>query len=199
MRFWDDRDLPFTYSLARHFPLGQRYFCSVLAQTYPNRRFFFTATASGTIATDSTTFEIPAANDTIWDRLDAHDIDWAIYFQNLPSWVIVPGSLIPARAARQRPSSQFLGEVAAGKLPQFTFLDPDYNTTSEENPQDIEVGQRFIAQVVDALIPRADLAQDGALHHLRRAWRLLRPRAAAARDQARFDPTDAQPGRRPRR
>jgi phospholipase C len=93
MRFWDDRDLPFTYSLARHFPLGQRYFCSVLAQTYPNRRFFFTATASGTIATDSTTFEIPAANDTIWDRLDAHDIDWAIYFQNLPSWVIVPGCL----------------------------------------------------------------------------------------------------------
>jgi hypothetical protein len=110
-----------------------------------------------------------------------------------------PRLAYPGACGAQRPSSPFLGEVAAGKLPQFTFLDPDYNTTSEENPQDIEVGERFIAQVVDALIPRADLAQDGALHHLRRAWRLLRPRAAAARDQARFDPTDAQPGRRPRR
>jgi phospholipase C len=152
MRFWDDRDLPFTYSLAQHFPLGQRYFCSVLAQTYPNRRFFFTGTASGTIATDATTFKTPAANGTIWDRLDAHNIDWAIYYQNLPSWVIVPGSLTPARQPRQRHYSQFLGDVAAGKLPQFTFIDPDYDTTSEENPQDVQVGEEFVAQVVKALI-----------------------------------------------
>src|SRR5665213_2756815 len=34
MRFWDEHDLPFTYSLAKHFPIGERYFCSVLAQTY---------------------------------------------------------------------------------------------------------------------------------------------------------------------
>ncbi len=50
MWYWDKHALPFSYSLARHFPIGQRYFCSVLAQTYPNRRFFFTGTASGTIA-----------------------------------------------------------------------------------------------------------------------------------------------------
>src|SRR5437764_641607 len=77
MRYWDDRDLPFTYSLVRHFPLGQRYFCSVLAQTYPNRRFLFSGTASGTIATNADTFTIPAKNGTIWDRLDAHDISYA--------------------------------------------------------------------------------------------------------------------------
>ena len=48
MRYWDQHDLPFTYSLVQHFPIGERYFCSVLAQTYPNRRFLFTGTASGT-------------------------------------------------------------------------------------------------------------------------------------------------------
>jgi phospholipase C len=136
MRLWDERDLPFTYSLAKHFPIGERFFASTLAQTYPNRRFFFTGTASGTISTNSETFSIPAANGTIWDRLDAHQIDWAIYYQNLPSWLIVPGSFTVARAARQRKFPQFLTDVAAGKLPQFTFLDPDYNTTSEENPQE---------------------------------------------------------------
>jgi phospholipase C len=61
MRFWDSEDIPFTYSLAQHFPIGQRYFSSVLAQTFPNRRFFFTGTASGTIATDLSTFFTPAA------------------------------------------------------------------------------------------------------------------------------------------
>ena len=186
MGFWDERDLPFTYSLARHFPIGQRYFCSVLAQTYPNRRFLFTGTASGTIATDSDTFSIPAANGTICDRLDAHHIDWAIYYQNLPSWLIVPGSL--DRRARRRASASstaFAADVAAGRLPQFTFIDPNYDTTSEENPQDIQVGERFIAEVVHTLMQAPDLEAHRAVHHLRRARRLLRPRAAAARDQAR--------------
>jgi phospholipase C len=152
MRFWDDRDLPFTYSLAKHFPLGERYFCSTLAQTYPNRRFFFTGTASGTIRTDGTTFKTPAVNGTIWDRLDAHKINWAIYYQQAPSWLIVPGSYSTARAPRQRNYTQFAADVAAGKLPQFTFIDPNYTTTSEENPQDIQVGEEFVAQVVHALI-----------------------------------------------
>jgi phospholipase C len=152
MSIWDARDLPFTYSLARHFPIGQRYFSSVLAQTYPNRRFMFTGTASGTIATNSATFLTPAANGTIWDRLDAHHIDWAIYYQNLPSWLIVPGSFSLARASRQRKFDRFADDVAAGRLPQFTFIDPNYTTTSEENPQDIQVGERFLAQVVRTLM-----------------------------------------------
>jgi phospholipase C len=152
MEFWDDTDIPFTYSLAQHFPVGQRYFCSVLAQTYPNRRFFFTGTASGTIATNGDTFSIPAANGTIWDRLDAHKINWAVYYEDAPSWVIVPGSFTTARASRQRHFTQFLPDVAAGKLPQFTFIDPNYTTTSEENPQDIQVGEAFVAQVVNALM-----------------------------------------------
>jgi phospholipase C len=35
--------LPFYYSLASQFPIGDRYFCSVMAQTYPNRRFLIAA------------------------------------------------------------------------------------------------------------------------------------------------------------
>src|ERR1700757_1700320 len=32
-------DLPFTYSLAKAFPIGDRWFSSVLSQTFPNRRY----------------------------------------------------------------------------------------------------------------------------------------------------------------
>ncbi len=152
MWFWDERDLPFSYALARHFPIGERYFASTLAQTYPNRRFFFTGTASGTISTDNTTFHVPAANGTIFDRLDAHHIDWGIYAQGAPSWLIIPGVLTPARGSRSRTMARFFTDAAAGRLPQFTFLDPDYGTTSEENPQDIQVGEQLVAQVVHALM-----------------------------------------------
>jgi phospholipase C len=152
MWYWDDRDIPFTYSLTKHFPIGQRFFCSVLAQTYPNRRFFFTGTASGTIATDTTTFSTPAANGTIWDRLDAHGIDWGIYYNDVPSYVIVPGSGTAARAPRVKRYTEFAADVAAGRLPQFTFLDPDYTTQSQENPQDVQVGEQFMADVVHTLM-----------------------------------------------
>jgi phospholipase C len=152
MWYWDKSDLPFTYSLVKHFPVGQRFFCSVLAQTYPNRRFFFTGTASGTIATNADTFSIPAANGTIWDRLDAHQIDWGIYYNDLPSWLIVPGVFSAARAPRQRHYSQFATDVAAGRLPQFTFIDPNYENQSQENPQDVQVGEEFIADVVHTLM-----------------------------------------------
>jgi phospholipase C len=154
MWFWDQRDLPFTYSLARYFSLGERYFCSVLGQTFPNRSYFFAGTSSGTI--NDTIAPAPPANGTIFDRLNAHHIDWAVYYEpqhgSYPSLLLVPGTDTPARAQRIRTFDRFQADVSAGKLPQFTFLDPDYDTTSEENPQDIQVGERYIAQVVQTLM-----------------------------------------------
>jgi phospholipase C len=150
MTFWDKSDIPFTYSLAEHFPIGERYFCSVLAQTYPNRRFLFTGTASGTIATNDDTFKIPAANGTIFDRLNTYGIDYGIYYQQVPSYLIVPNSGVPG--TRVHNFTQFATDVAAGNLPQFTFIDPNYSNTSEENPQDIQVGEEFVASVVHTLI-----------------------------------------------
>ncbi|MFZ0977657.1 MAG: alkaline phosphatase family protein, partial [Solirubrobacteraceae bacterium] len=77
MRFWDKTDIPFTYSLVEHFPIGERYFCSVLGQTFPNRAYLFAGTSQGRI--NDTLFSTPPANGTIWDRLDAHGINWGIY------------------------------------------------------------------------------------------------------------------------
>jgi phospholipase C len=150
MRFWEKRDLPFTYSLVEHFPIGERHFCSVLGQTFPNRAYLFAATSSGTI--NNTVAQAPPANGTIFDRLDGHHIDWAVYYQRYPSVVIVPGIDTPQRSRRIRKFDRFAADVAAGRLPRFTVIDPNYTTTSEENPQDIQLGERFIAQVVTTLM-----------------------------------------------
>ncbi|MGZ4187233.1 MAG: phospholipase C [Solirubrobacteraceae bacterium] len=163
MELLDGYRMPFTYSLARHFPVGQRYFSSVLAQTAPNRRFLFTGTASGIIATNGVTFKVPAPNGTIFDRLDAHRIEWANYFENVPSMRIVPDLLTkPGRSRRLHHFSEFAADARAGRLPQFTFIDPNYTTTSEEDPQDVQVGERFVAEVVHELI-RAPTWQQTAL------------------------------------
>ncbi len=153
MWYWDRHDIPFTYSLARHFPLGQRYFCSTLCQTEPNRRFFFAGTASGVIDDKGPTFAIPAANGTIFDRLQAQGISFRVYYEQEPSWFYLPNVRNnPAQLKHQYLIDQFYTDAAAGRLPAFTFLDPNYDTTSEENPQDIQVGEEFIAQVTHALM-----------------------------------------------
>jgi phospholipase C len=152
MQYWDKHDLPFTYSLVEHFPIGERHFSSVLGQTWPNRSYLFAGTSIGMV--NDIIAPTPPPNGTIWDRLDHHHIDWAIYYDpsSYPSFELVPGSDTPARASRVKHFNRFLRDVAAGKLPQFTFLDPNYETTSEENPQDIQLGERYIAQVVTALM-----------------------------------------------
>jgi phospholipase C len=160
MWYWDKHELPFTYSLIEHFPYGQRYFCSVLAQTDPNRRYLFTGTSSGLVETNTgASIVIKASNGTIFDRLNAHHISWLNYTQNTYSGgqlysspLIVPEFDTTANIGRLRPMSQFYSDARHGRLKQFTFIDPNYDTTSEENPQDVQVGEQFVASVVEALM-----------------------------------------------
>jgi phospholipase C len=83
MAYYTGDEIPFYYSLAKTFPLCDRYFCSVLAQTYPNRRFLLSGTAFGLIATDTSSIGGIPPNGTIFDRLDAHNISWASYATNV--------------------------------------------------------------------------------------------------------------------
>jgi phospholipase C len=50
-----------------------------------------------------------------------------------------------------RPFDQFFTDAAAGTLPRFSFLDEDFNTQSQENHQNVVVGEAMLAQVVQAL------------------------------------------------
>jgi phospholipase C len=152
MWFWDDIDLPFTYSLASKFPVGQRYFGSCLGQTYPNRRYLLAGTSDGITATDGRTFSVPAANGTILDRLDAHHISWRNYFENLPATLIVPGVSTPSRKNNFKPIARFFADARRGRLPAVSFVDPNFDIRSEENPQDIQFGERFVARVVRAVM-----------------------------------------------
>ena len=76
-----------------------------------------------------------------------------VYYQQVPSPLILPNFRNnKSQVARTSQYSQFATDAAAGNLPQFTFIDPNYSNTSEENPQDIQVGEEFVANVVETLM-----------------------------------------------
>jgi len=53
MGYWQEEDQPFSCSIARQFPIADAYHCSVLGQTYPNRRYPLAATSISSTRTRS--------------------------------------------------------------------------------------------------------------------------------------------------
>ena len=150
MGYWTREDLPFYYGLASTFPLADRYFSSTLAQTYPNRRFLLAGTAFGRVDNAIAGFsDPPPAGGTIFDWLNEHNITWKNYFSSLASTLIIP-SIHAKKPNNLVPIAEFFADAAAGKLPAFSIVDPDFEVNSEENPQNILLGEAFAAKVINA-------------------------------------------------
>jgi phospholipase C len=154
MGYWQKADLPFYYSLASVFPIADRYFCSVLGKTFPNRRYLMAATSIGMINDTVPGLTDYPRNGTIFDRLHMAGVPWMDYFSAgsaAPSLALFPPLLVtyPSRLA---PVDHFFSAAAAGTLPGFCLVEPNYLTTSEEDPQNVAAGERFAAKVINAVM-----------------------------------------------
>jgi phospholipase C len=149
MGYWDGADQPFYYSMARIFPIADRYFCSVLGQTYPNRRYLMAATSLGMV--DDFIVDNYPKHGTIFDKLTAAKLTWRDYYSTLPSALLYP-KLYTTYRKFIVPMTEFFTDAAAGTLPNYSLVEPNYSTGSEEDPQNIASGEQFMAQVVSAVM-----------------------------------------------
>ena len=195
MGYWTETDLPFYYSLARTFPLADRWFSSCLGPTFPNRRFLLSGTANGLTSDSLSKLVDYPANGTIFDLLTRHRIPWTNYHSvshlrqvlgrlggvhghragrylrgltgrlfaepgDAKSFLQFSGDAYPLGLLRYlahlRSVDRFCADAAAGALPAVSIVDPDFQTNSEENPQDICAGQDFAARVIHAAMHGAD-------------------------------------------
>jgi phospholipase C len=155
MGYWERADQPFYYSLASVFPIADRYFCSVLGQTFPNRRYLMAGTSLGMV-NDDQVIELAKypKNGTIFDQLNKHRISWKDYWSSTPTTLLFPGLFTrdPANALRLAKIEHFYADAASGKLPGFCIVEPNFGDTSEEDPQNIAAGEVFAAKVVNAVM-----------------------------------------------
>jgi phospholipase C len=162
MGYWTQDDLPYTYGLASTFPIGDRWFSSAMAQTDPNRRFLIAATASGMTDDIGTAVNnvipdigllLPPPGGTIFDTLSEFNIPWRDYTANFP--IGSTAELYPladfANVIGTKSMGDFFADAASGNLPAFSLVDPNYSTQSQEDPQNIVVGEALMAQVVEAI------------------------------------------------
>ena len=167
MAFYNQQEIPFYYELAQKFAINDRYFCSVLGPTFPNRSYLLAATSFGHL----TTAEVPPPagttgykpiHGTFFDLLDKNNVTWADYFQDFPQGGSFRSiGLVAPPDPHFLPLKLFLAEAAGvpgvGPLPEVSFVDPNFGlrgikTENDEHPPtDIQRGQAFVSQVVNAV------------------------------------------------
>ncbi len=159
--YYTDLDLPVTAALAQGHTALDRYFCSVMGPTGPNRLYAWSATS------DAGTFDFPGVLSgkgnrpsnlqlAIWDRLRAAGVPHGYYAGQEPNSYQYQSRRYDAIT---HPHDAFFAAAAAGTLPAVTWLDPDLPTYDEvagvsydDHPfSDVRQGEVFIAKVYRAL------------------------------------------------
>ncbi len=131
MGFYPATVLPFAYSLATEFTIGDRWFCSMPGPTYPNRRFLLAGTAYGCIHTGFDTFlDPPPPHGTICDLLSDHNVNWCNYFSDIPMTAVIP-SIILKHLRHLASIDKFFRDCEAGTLPAVSIVDPRIGLMSD--------------------------------------------------------------------
>ena len=181
MGYWTAADLPFYHSMAPPSRCATAGSAPPSARPYPNRASCSAARPTASCAPGQLAHR-PAPAERHHPRpLDAHGISWANYSTTLPGTAVWVNG-ITGRGRQPQADRQVLHRLRRGHAPRgVTFVDPDFENASEEDPQNISVGEQFGSRVVDAGDARAAVGQHAAPVDVATSTGLLRPRAAAAR------------------
>jgi len=118
MGFYTQDDLPFYYALAQTFAIDDRYFCSVIGQTFPNRSYLMAATSFGHLTTSEITPPpegYKPITGTIMDLLDSNGVSWVDYFAEIPQSFTFRPSAFPFVTPHTQPLSAFLAQARTAR------------------------------------------------------------------------------------
>jgi phospholipase C len=155
--YYDQTDIPFYYDLASTFAISDRYFCSVLGPTYPNRMYLYGGTSFGIVTTDVNVLAPPGVPN-LFKTLSEKNIDWKEYKSQIAATLIFPDfATDQAQASHYVDISEFAKDAAAGTLPAVAFVDPIFGgmpwvENDEHPPADIQLGEQFVHDQVQALM-----------------------------------------------
>jgi phospholipase C len=138
--FYEPEDLPFYSWLYGAFASSDRFFCSVLGPTAPNRKYLMTATSNGLRDKGD---PLVGAQRSIFDALDAAGTAYRMYN---PETYDVPSA--PPSVVRDLPA--FFADLAGGTLPKISFVNALFES-SEHPPLDSIAGEKLVHDVVVAL------------------------------------------------
>jgi phospholipase C len=159
MGYYDERQIPFYWQLARDFTLADHYFQPMFGPTVPNRIFSIAGTNAG-LETNIVRFS-RFDQLTIFDQLEAKGVSWRYY--HVPSSFHAPlPTYFSGVASNQAmlnsvvPMDRLLADIRARDIAQVTYVDPSDSSTISEHPaQNVSAGESWSKNVITALMSSA--------------------------------------------
>jgi phospholipase C len=159
--YYVDGDLGFIQAAAKEFTTFDRFHCSLMASTLPNREYMHAAQSYGLRDNDlppqtQYTNGFPWET-TIWHALQGAGVSNRYFYVDVPVTALwgAPGLAISGRV------EEYYTRCAAGTLPHVSFVDPFFagsvgegpGASGDEHPHgDVRSGQAFMADVVHAFM-----------------------------------------------
>jgi phospholipase C len=164
--YYDEGDLGFIHPAGKEFTVFDRFHCSLMASTWPNRYYMWSAQSGG--HQDNTPPAQTGGNqwETLFDRALRNNpanvpggltgLTARYYNSDLP----FSATFGPRGATWTRPVSEYYADCAAGSLANITFVDPPFRdggggdgVSADEHPLgDVRLGQAFMSDIVHAFI-----------------------------------------------
>jgi phospholipase C len=169
MGYYEQADVPFYRALASAFTICDRFFCSVIGPTDPNRLMAMSGTLDpagaqgGPLLSTLVAQRAAKAGAFSWrtypEQLESKRISWKVYtspeggqFQSvLPYFAQYQNNpTLMAKGITPTYPDDFLSDVASNRLPKVSWVLPSVAAT-EHPPAPIELGENATAQTLDAL------------------------------------------------
>ncbi len=141
--------IPVSWALADAFCSCDRYFCSVMGPTWPNRMYWHAGTSHGINVN-----ELPSEGFDDWisiyHRLVEKGVEYAYYYGDVPVLAVI-GDQIEGNVDRMYRMEEFYKHAEEGSLPPVVYIDPAFSANDDHPPHHPLLGQQLISSVVAAL------------------------------------------------
>jgi len=156
MNVFEPVQLPVLSTLAKEFVLCDRWFADVPGPTMPNRAFVHAATSQG--YTYNADWKPVFTCKTLYDRInDDPSRSWRVYSHDSDEVMQLYPNVKRTAANSALFAERFLSDVAADRLPSYSFIIPGFfgehhqPANSMHAPQDVRPAERLVADIYGAL------------------------------------------------
>jgi len=173
MYYFAQNQLPVLTTLALEFAVFNRWFASIPGPTICNRAFAHYGTSFGRV--DMNPIYINEPFKSIYDRLiNATPKHTAkLYYYDTTSSTMEVANLLQNQPELFGTYPQFLNDCGTGNLPDYSFIEPNFNdhdsdsgeeVANDQHPDhNVQAGELFIASVYNAIKQNSNLWQSTAL------------------------------------
>src|SRR3954471_8612155 len=152
--YYAEHDLGFIQDAAKTFTTFDRFHCSLMGSTLPNREYMHAAQSYGNVDNDlppQTEHTTGFPDTTIWAALDKVNVPARYFYNDVPVTALWGAD----RLARSTGTiTEFYERCSTGTLPNVCYVDPNFAGSAGEGPGlsgdehphgDVRTGQAFMA------------------------------------------------------